>query len=157
MEIREFYKEDIQFFNQWEDGQDIFRYLAHSHPRCIRGVQEIEDLQTKIFMIEEEKDIIGALWLEYVQNEVGKLNIYISEEENRNKGYGCEAIKRLVYMGFSDLNLKKIYVRIRSNNKRAIQCCKKCGFTLVNEYPKMRFPDGSYERVLEMQIQKECV
>ena len=56
------------------------------------------------------------------------VGIFIGEEENRNKGYGCEALKLLISYGFDYLNLNNIMLSVYSFNENAISCYKKVGF-----------------------------
>ena len=56
------------------------------------------------------------------------VGIFIGEEENRNKGYGAEALKLLIGYGFDYLNLNNIMLNVYSFNENAINCYKKVGF-----------------------------
>ena len=63
------------------------------------------------------------------------VGIFIGEEENRNKGYGTEALKLLIGYGFDYLNLNNIMLTVYSFNEGAINCYKKVGF---KEFGKRR-------------------
>ena len=56
------------------------------------------------------------------------VGIFIGEEENRNKGYGAEALNLLIGYGFDYLNLNNIMLNVYSFNANAINCYKKVGF-----------------------------
>ena len=61
-------------------------------------------------------------------NSKATIGIFIGEEENRNKGYGTEALNLLIEYGFAYLNLNSIMLSVYSFNDRAIACYKKVGF-----------------------------
>lgn len=56
------------------------------------------------------------------------VGVFIGEEENRNKGYGTEALKLLIGYGFDYLNLNNIMLNVYSFNENAINCYNKVGF-----------------------------
>ena len=57
-----------------------------------------------------------------------KIAVFIGESENRNKGYGVEALNLLIRYGFDYLNLNNIMLSVYSFNENAINCYKKVGF-----------------------------
>lgn len=61
-------------------------------------------------------------------NGTATIGILIGEEENRNKGYGAEALKLLIGYGFDYLNLNNIMLNVYSFNENAISCYRKVGF-----------------------------
>ncbi len=85
----------------------------------------------------ENDELIGNCSLHDIDNIYGDatVGILIGEEENRNKGYGTEAIKLLIGYGFDYLNLNNIMLCVYSFNENAIACYKKVGF---KEFGKRR-------------------
>lgn len=60
--------------------------------------------------------------------QTGELGLFIGDEDNRNRGYGTDALSLLVKYGFEYLNLNNIMLKVYSFNDRAIKCYKKVGF-----------------------------
>jgi len=82
-----------------------------------------------------------------------KLGIYIAEPEYRGRGIGEKTIRHLINAAFKDLGLSRVYLNVRKNNERAINCYKKCGFNICKVINKL-LSDGSYQEAFEMEIYK---
>jgi len=54
--------------------------------------------------------------------------IFIGDKKEWNKGYGTEAMKIMLEIGFKELNLKKIQLFVRPSNLRARHVFQKLGF-----------------------------
>lgn len=78
----------------------------------------------------ENDELIGICSFHDIDKIYGTatVGIFIGEEENRNKGYGREALNLLISYGFDYLNLYNIMLNVYSFNKNAINCYKKVGF-----------------------------
>ena len=59
------------------------------------------------------------------------LDLFIAEPNFINKGYGTETVKKFTKKLINEFNAKKILIDPASNNKRAIRCYEKSGFTIV--------------------------
>ena len=64
---------------------------------------------------------VGFDRIDYI-NKVGTLGIMIGEKENRENGYGTEAINLLLDYGFNYLNLNSINLNVMEFNSRGIAC-----------------------------------
>jgi RimJ/RimL family protein N-acetyltransferase len=84
-----------------------------------------------------------------------EVGIFIGEADNRNKGYGAEALSLLVDYGFDYLNLKNIMLKVFEFNERAIQCYKKVGFREFGRRRQAYFVKGKYYDEVYMDILKE--
>lgn len=80
------------------------------------------------------------------------VGIFIGDEENKNKGYGSEALILLLDYGFNILNLHNIKLDVFSFNERAIACYKKVGFKEYGRRHECYFLDGKYHDVISMEI-----
>ena len=60
----------------------------------------------------------------------------------QDKGYGTEAIERIVEYGFNDLGVTEIILDVFSNNHRAIRCYSKLGFVEYEVVPNVKEVDG---------------
>jgi len=98
--------------------------------------------------------LVGSCSLRNIlqQAKNAELQIRIGVEYYRNKGYGTSAIKLLLQFGFLDLNLKRIYLNVFSNNLAAIKSYEKVGFIKEGLKRKAVFIEGKYLDVLMMSI-----
>ena len=105
----------------------------------------------------KENKLIGNLSIENIDhvNRRGTLGIMIGDKENREKGYGTEAIQLLLDYGFNYLNLNNIKLDVMAFNERAIRCYKKCGFKEYGRRRKCYFLNGTYYDIIEMDILAE--
>ena len=46
----------------------------------------------------------------------------------QDKGFGQEALRRMIDYGFDDLGLERIYLAVYTDNPRAAHVYEKCGF-----------------------------
>ena len=83
------------------------------------------------------------------------LAMFIAEAENRNKGYGKEAIKLLLEYSFNNLNLNNIMLKVYSFNKRAIKLYESLGFKKIGIRHKSHYYKGKYYDEIYMEILKE--
>lgn len=79
-------------------------------------------------MIEIDGKTIGHISLSEQPGKWWETQIVIGEKEFQDKGYGTEAIKKLINEVDQDI-VKQIYLEVRPNNERAIRVYEKCGFT----------------------------
>lgn len=92
------------------------------------------------YHIKVRRKYIGAIWLEKsLKDEFAVLGIFISEKRYRNKGIGKKAIKQIIINDLKYLGTKKIILRVRENNERAIRCYKKVGFVESRKFQKNEY------------------
>lgn len=78
---------------------------------------------------------IGSIWLETVDNGVAKLGVFIADEKYRNKGYGTDAINKM--LSFAENNGCKILrLNVRTSNIRAFKVYRNLGFNEIKRYTK---------------------
>jgi RimJ/RimL family protein N-acetyltransferase len=86
------------------------------------------------------------------KNRSGELGIFIGEKRYWNKGYGTEVMKLLLRHGFNTLNLHRIFLRVFSNNLRAVRSYEKAGFVHEGCMRLAEYRDGRYVDVLLMSV-----
>ncbi len=142
-----------------------------------KTVSENLGLDTKVTTLEGEKE-----WLKRCQNQynfaivlkendklIGNvsfgdvdlihrnamLQIFIGDEQNRDRGYGKEAIKLLLEYGFNNLNLNNIMLNVYSFNKRAIKLYESLGFKKFGTRHKSHYFKGQFYDEIQMEILKD--
>ncbi len=72
-----------------------------------------------------------------------------------NQGLGEEAVRLLTGFAFRQLNLNRVYLKVRVDNLRAVRCYEKCGFRREGTLRSHAFADGRYRDVLLMGLLAE--
>ena len=105
----------------------------------------------------ENDELIGNCGINQIdqKNRAAEIGIFIGNEEDRNKGYGKEALNILLDYGFNYLNLNNIQLGVFSFNERAIACYKKVGFKEYGRRRKCYFLNGKYYDKVYMDILAE--
>lgn len=151
-----FQREHLRYIEYWEKEGDIYNYLSHGRPHYLRDNDPAGEEQTKLYMLKIDGRLVGCAWLEEIDpvKSSAKLGIYLGEARFRGRGLGQYSVNLILYKAFQELNMEKVFLRVREKNTRAINCYKKCGFKITRELPVREFPNGSSESAYEMQITK---
>lgn len=166
--IREYQKEDLNRVREWVNDpetvrnlDDIFLYphtLAMTE-RFINAVLEDEYPDTKNFVIADinTEAYIGQISLTHIDwhNRKAEMAIVIGRSEDRNKGYGKEAVRLLLGFAFRQMNLHRIELRVREFNTYGYNCYLKCGFKEEGRKRQDCFIDGGYVDTIVMGILSE--
>ena len=142
---------DIECLYNWLNKEEVYKYYGDANNRDFNYVrkkyeEKIFDENTFPCIIECNKISIGYVQfyiINYVNYDIEKelfdkiiskdevvfaIDIFIADSINRNKGIGSRVIKLLVNTLFSIYDADSILIDPKVNNKRAINCYKKCGF-----------------------------
>ena len=117
-----------------------------------------EEGRNYFFGIEEKKtkEYLGHCSL-YLINKIARssgLGIFIYNKKNWNKGYGTDAMKVLLKIGFEFLNFHRIELSVYPYNTRGIHVYKKLGFREVGRRREARFMSGKYIDEIMMDLLK---
>ena len=92
----------------------------------------------EVFIIyrKDTDTIIGDICLSDIDkiNRSAMLGIGIGKDENRDKGFGKEALILMLKHAFINLNLESVSLGTYEYNKRAIHVYEKIGFTKVGRH-----------------------
>jgi ribosomal-protein-serine acetyltransferase len=122
--------DDLQPWLPWVEGYDrgvAQRFIresvsAWSEKRAFDfTVRELDALDRHIGNV--------SIWPTSQQNAIGEVGYWIRSEET-DKGYGAEATTRAVQVGFEEMDLHKVQLRIAVGNIGSERIAEKLGFTL---------------------------
>ncbi|NHJ05508.1 MAG: N-acetyltransferase [Candidatus Heimdallarchaeota archaeon] len=105
----------------------------------------------------ETKELLGSgglFGINRISNST-ELGISINAERNWGKGYGTDAMRVLLKIGFDYLNMHRIQLRVIEFNERAIKTYKNVGLTEVGRFRKSQFWEGKYYDHIMMDILRE--
>ena len=83
-----------------------------------------------------------------------EVGLFIGDEENRNKGYGAEALNLLLDYCFDYLNVNNVMLKVFSFNERAINCYRKLGFKEIGRRRQSYYLKGKFYDEVFMDILK---
>ncbi len=151
--------EDAGTYTKWLNDPSVTENLGMSHNLVsVSGEQEWiskNSQGTQFAIIKTENDeLIGNCGFNAVNQirQCAEVGIFIGDEENRNNGYGSEAMILLVDFGFNYLNLNNIMLKVFSFNERAINCYKKAGFKEIGRRRQAYYLKGNYHDEIFMDI-----
>ncbi len=152
---------DAEMFTKWLNDFQITDYTGASSKIYLYEA-EIEWLANNVkenpyimaIVKMDNDEVIGNISLNRIDyvNRKATLGILIGEDENRNKGYGTEAIGLILEFAFKYLNLNSVFLTYLECNSRARKCYDKVGFKEIGRRRKCEFVNGKYYDLVMMDI-----
>lgn len=162
--IRELRAKDSPKYFSWINDRDLVLLNSPFSPVSEEShdgwfVSVSKDQSVRVFSIvtnfEGDEDyLIGTCSLRKINdlNKNAELQIRIGEAEFRNKGFGTIVVEKLLWFGFCDLNLHKIYLDVFRQNERARRVYANCGFVEEGVLREQSFIDGKFVDIARMSI-----
>jgi diamine N-acetyltransferase len=131
--------DDMALLYRWFFAPDVLKWLQISEDppefRSLDGVQaRFERLQAdphnKMWRIDTaEGRPIGQIELLTVHplHRRAEMHILIGEDDLRGRGFGTQAVQILLQYAFKDLDLRRVYLIVDEDNRRAVRCFEKAG------------------------------
>lgn len=129
-------------------SRDVLKlYLENAH----RDIYDVKQL--RLVICTQDNEAIGLIDLFDFdpKNRRAGVGIVISDEGNRNRGVGTEALEILCKYAFKTLNLRQLYANILEGNERSLYLFKKLGFELVGTKRDWIFNEGIFKNELLFQ------
>lgn len=160
-------REHLPLFTRWLDDPEVRVGILTSLPMSLASEEQwFEKMikrpsreQTLTIELEEKDQWIpigncGFHNFDDAARSAG-LGIMIGEKDYREKGYGTEAVKLLLKVGFEIHNLNRIALEVFSNNPRAIHVYEKVGFIHEARQRQAMYKNGKYIDNLVMSVLRE--
>lgn len=156
--------EDTDRVIAWRNAPHVMEQFIYrtpltreTHLEWIRTKVDSGKVQQFIICIRENDRGIGSFYLRDINRKEGtaELGIFIGEQDALGKGYGTEAVKLGVLYGFQSLNLKKIMLRVFSDNEKAVRDYEKNGFVRMKDRVETVMQDGHERQVVFMQKMRD--
>ena len=145
----------------WINNPEVTSRFAWFRPNVTRDEEkkfiqsQMASKKDRAFAIEtEEGKYLGDISLHEIDWNAKKarMSILIADKEQRGKGYGESAIKKLLSVAFNEMKLHKVWLVVFEENENARGLYRKCGFQeegiLKDEY----FVKGKYHNMVRMAI-----
>ncbi len=162
--LRAVEREDVNKFHEWVNDPEVTRGLALYLPMSFLDEENWfnllakRDPREKPLAIEVNKGKnwklignCGVFDLDSV-NRSAELGIMIGDKSEWNKGYGAEVMSLLVKHCFETLNLNRAFLRVYTENIRAVRSYEKAGFVLEGRLREAVYKFGKYDDVLIMSV-----
>lgn len=154
-------KEDLPLLYEWINNKELVHYNTQykpidyqSHEEWFGKIKNSKDMVIFAIRKSSGNKLIGTCQLHSISSvyRTAELQIRIGDEKEQQMGFGTDAVKLLVEYGFKDLNLRKIFIHVFSDNMRAINVYKNVGFVQEGLLKEHCFIDGKYKDILIMSI-----
>jgi RimJ/RimL family protein N-acetyltransferase len=155
--LRAIKETDIWTLHKWVNDPEVMKYTYFFHPVSEMEQKEwfssLPQQKNKVLfgieIIDGEK-LIGTCGLSDINHICRKAELFIkiSDKSSWGKGFGKEALEILLDFGFSDLNLRRIWLRVMADNERALKLYKKAGFVIEGIMKEDHYIQGEYKDVI---------
>ncbi len=163
--LRAYEKSDLDAVMKWINDEEVTDFLGGgmlTYPlssiveeKFIEAAAKSSDTE-KTFVIEAlaERKYIGAITFHAINwiNRSAGLGIVIGDKSYWGRGYGTDAMRVMMRLGFDKMNLHRLWLHVYEYNQRAIASYDKLGFKREGVLRMERFYRGRYHDTLVMGI-----
>ncbi|MFW9888518.1 MAG: GNAT family N-acetyltransferase [Candidatus Thorarchaeota archaeon] len=148
-------------WNNWELRRTIGVPLPGSRREWLEFATKADpwkDGELDLAIVEKKKgEFLGTITLRDIAfpHRRAEFGISIHNPKDRSKGYGTDATRVMLWIGFHLLGLESIYLDTFPDNAEAHHAYVKAGFKDVGLLRNTEFREGRYEDLLIMDITRE--
>ncbi len=152
-------QEDSENYFKWINDRELVLLNGNYKPVLKKDHEQwfmrtmLND-ENKTFSIIANKDnkLIGTCSLRNINpaHKNAELQIRIGDRNYHGRGYGSEAVSKLVDFGFHQLHLKRIYLHVFCHNVRAIKAYQKTNFQIEGIQKKAALINNEFVDVVLM-------
>ena len=149
--LRTLTREDAEQIQLAANDSEIGRYTPLPHPFTLEDAYKLID-GSRANINQGKAIFLGVEFVNRVIGMAGLLRIDRSEQSSelgywvgkdyRNMGLAGESLDTILYFGFVDQGLQRIWGRVTDKNMPSIKMLERRGFTLVKRVPDAREIDG---------------
>ena len=152
---------DTQMVLSWRNSDSVKRYFIYRNDITPEEHQKWLDTKVKcgkvaqfIIHLQDSGKAIGSVYMQNIDHvhKNAEYGIFIGDESARGRGCGTDAAKLAVKYAFETLGLHKLYLRVISDNTRAIASYERAGFVVEGNLQDEIFVDGKFCDVTRMAI-----
>ncbi len=165
--LRAIEEDDLARYVAWFNDPEVIQGLNQYMPMSLKEEQKWFEDMLKRELIERPLAIDikeGDEWLHVGgcglfgfdhRARRAEFGITIGEKKYWDQGYGTEATRLIVKLGFDTLNLERISLCVFEDNLRAKHVYEKLGFIVEGILRKHRYYEGKYYDTILMSILRE--
>lgn len=136
--IRPLQEEDAEIAYQWRNDPEVFRYTGAKYDHTITYEDELNWIRKVINNTDQircaivaDNIYVGNIYLTDIDQYSAHYQIFIGNKSFWHKGVGTEASLLILQKAFAELNLEKVILRVKSDNKSAIRLYNNLGFQTI--------------------------
>ncbi|MCI5698280.1 MAG: GNAT family N-acetyltransferase [Clostridiales bacterium] len=160
--IRESVFEDCTYFAQWEVKPSVTEFFTMDEGRTYEDAvvdfvhckeNPTEEMYT--ICLREGNLPIGKIYLTKINRRTDSLDItriYIADEDNRDKGYGYDALKLMLDYAFINMHMERVTLDYMTANKKAEHLYEKIGFSREGIMRNSGKKNGKYVDLILMSM-----
>ena len=130
----------------WSEHEDIYvtrDFLKYINRRYSRG-----DFYDWAIIERESRRMIGTCGFTKIDPENHSAEIgYVLNPDFHRKGFGSEAVKRILKFGFEELSLNRIEARFMIGNEASLALMKSVGMTFEGYMRDLMYVKGSFRTI----------
>lgn len=161
--LRALEPEDLDFVHKIENDENIW-HLSHTQTPYSRFLvkQYLDNAHQDIYKAKQLRLVISSYKDEVLglidifdfdfKNKRAGIGIVITEEKNRGKGYGQEALSLLINYCFEQLHLKQLYCNIAENNTASLSLFESKGFHKIGLKKDWNYTNEGYKNEYLLQL-----
>jgi len=163
--LRAYEKSDLDAVMKWINDEEVTDFLAGgmltypvssiAEEKFIEAAAKSSDTE-KSFAIETlaERKYLGGVAFHAINwlNHTAGVGITIGDKSFWGRGYGTDAMRLMMRLGFDKMNLHRLWLHVYDYNQRALASYEKCGFKREGVLRSERFYRGRYHDTIVMGI-----
>ena len=159
--IRPITEEDTDLILLWRNHPSVVKNFIYRRPFTREGHltwmrEQVATGKVVQFIVEADGEPVGSVYLRDVDtvHKKAEFGIFIGSEKARGKGYGTRATRLILKHAFEVMKLNRVFLRVFSDNKEAIRCYEKAGFSKEGLFREDVILEGRPYDILFMSILK---
>jgi len=162
--LRSITRDDTGNIVKWRNQENVKQYFFYrgpfnkeSHERWLTEKVDTGIVAQFIVCQKEDDRPIGCTYLRDIDydNKKAEYGVFLGEEGVRGKGIGKEILKLTLKYAFENLELHRVYARVREDNMPSLCSFLNCGFEKEALLRESVYCDGKYLNVVILGIINE--
>lgn len=157
--LRPITHEDLPNYVRWLADPDVLRYFGKYLPIDLDRetewyMEQRNDPSAINFAITYEGEHIGGIGFQHLNHRErnAEVGLFIGEKDLWDQGLGQDALATMLWYGFEQLNLHRIYLRVFAENQRGIRAYEKVGFVTEGRLRQVVWRHGRWHDILIMSV-----
>ena len=162
--LRSLTDDDMMILYRWINDPELIRFTNNYRPISeaeqrvwFQSLSERKDQIILGIEARKERKLIGTCGLYSIEqlNRKAEVRIKIGDISYWGRGYGKEAMTLLLDFAFSDLNLRRLWLKVLPTNISALKLYKKVGFEEEGTLREDLYIQGKYHDLIVMGLLRE--
>jgi len=164
------HEKDPEVESRWTHDLELMRSLSQRSAMPLSVAQmkkkyeaiekEVEESKKLFYFTirgKEDARLLGFIRIEWIEwtHGTGNLRMAIGDRDDRNKGYGSDAMQLILRYAFDELNLYRLSAMVGEDNPGAVRFFKRYGFVEEVRRRKALLRDGQTWDVIHLGLVRD--